>query len=310
MAPTVGFVGLGNMGLPMARRLSDAGHDLVVADVSDRARASAEKDGATVAESPAAVADRADTVLTSLPTPEVVREVVLGQDGLAEGRRVRTWVELSTTGSDAVREISDALRARGVDTVDSPVSGGIHGAAAGTLAVMAAGERATYECVRPVLEVFGNVFYVGATPGLGQTMKLVNNYLSATALAATSEAVVLGLKAGLDAQVMIDVLNAGSGRNSATVDKFPRSVLTRKFAQGFSTELMYKDLQLLSEQASTERLPMWVAESVRQMWMYALARGGPDADFTTIVTHLEELAGVQARGTDADPDTAPDEAQT
>jgi 3-hydroxyisobutyrate dehydrogenase-like beta-hydroxyacid dehydrogenase len=299
MQPTVGFVGLGNMGLPMARRLRDAGHDLVVADVDDEACAHAEADGATVVGSAAAVADRVETVLTSLPTPEVVREVVLGPSGLAQGKQMRTWVELSTTGAGTVREISDALCAQDVSTVDSPVSGGIHGAAAGTLAVMASGDRATYDSVRSVLEVFGNVFYVGASPGQGQTMKLVNNYLSATALAATSEAVVFGLKEGLDAQVMIDVLNAGSGRNSATADKFPRSVLTRKFAQGFSTGLMYKDLHLLSEQASSIQLPMWVAESVRQLWMYALTRGGADADFTSIVTHLEELAGVQARGRDA-----------
>jgi 3-hydroxyisobutyrate dehydrogenase-like beta-hydroxyacid dehydrogenase len=304
MPPTVGFVGLGNMGLPMARRLRDVGHDLVVADASEEARARAEAEGATVVTSPAAVADRVETVLTSLPTPEVVREVVLGSNGLTQGKRMRTWVELSTTGADTVREIGEALSARDVTTVDSPVSGGIHGAAAGTLAVMAAGDRSAYETVLPVLEVFGNVFYVGSTPGLGQTMKLVNNYLSATALAATSEAVVFGLKAGLDAQVMIDVLNAGSGRNSATADKFPRSVLTRTFAQGFSTGLMYKDLHLLSEQASSIQLPMWVAESVRQMWLYALTRGGADADFTSIVTHLEELAGVQARGGDTSPDGA------
>lgn len=299
MKPTVGLVGLGHMGLPMARRLRAAGHGLVVADVSDTARAQAEGEGAAVVASPAEVADRVETVLTSLPTPEVVHDVVLGHHGLAHGKKVRTWVELSTTGAERIREISDALRASGISTLDSPVSGGVHGASAGSLAVMAAGDRTTYESVRPVLEVFGNVFYVGAVPGLGQTMKLVNNYLSATALAATSEAVVFGLKAGLDAQVMIDVLNAGSGRNSATADKFPRSVLTRKFAQGFSTGLMYKDLHLLSEQANNLRMPMWVAESVRQLWMYALTRGGADADFTSIVTHLEELAGVQVRGTDA-----------
>ncbi|MGH8868119.1 MAG: NAD(P)-dependent oxidoreductase [Actinomycetes bacterium] len=296
MQPTVGFVGLGNMGLPMVHRLCEAGYDMVVADVSADARARAEAEGAAVAGSAAEVADRATIVLTSLPTPDSVREVTVGEKGLVHGSRLEVWVETSTTGAETVGELARALSARGISTVDSPVSGGVSGSWAGTLAVMAAGDAAVFGRVKPVLEVLGNVFHVGEQAGHGQTMKLVNNYLSATAMAATSEAVVLGLKAGLDAQVMIDVLNAGTGRNSATVDKFPRSVLTRKFANGFTTGLMYKDLQLFSEQANELRMPMWVAESVRQLWMYVLARGGEDSDFTTIVTHLEEWAGVEARG--------------
>lgn len=300
MKPTLGFVGLGNMGLPMVRRLVAAGYELVGTDVRAAARARAADAGAAVAGSAAEVTDRAEIALTSLPSPDVVREAVLGEAGLAAGTRFGTWIELSTTGADTVAAIGAALAARGVATVDSPVSGGVRGAAAGTLAVMAAGEPAAYEAVKPVLDVLGEVFYVGARPGLGQTMKLANNYLSATAVAATSEAVVFGLKAGLDAQVMIDVFNSGTARNSATADKFPRSVLTRAFAHGFSTGMMNKDLRLLSEQAAGLELPMWIAESVRQLWLYALARGGPDADFTSLVTHLEAWAGVEARGRDAE----------
>jgi 3-hydroxyisobutyrate dehydrogenase-like beta-hydroxyacid dehydrogenase len=299
MQATLGFVGLGNMGLPMVRRLVAAGHDVVVTDVRAEAVARAEEAGAVAAAAAAAVADRAEIAFTSLPAPEIVRDVVLGGAGLAAGARLRTWVELSTTGAETVREIAAELSARGVATVDSPVSGGVRGAVAGTLAVMAAGERAAFEPVEPVLRALGEVFYVGARPGLGQTMKLANNYLSATAMAATSEAVVFGAKAGLDPQVMIDVFNAGTARNTATADKFPRSVLTRTFAHGFSTGMMNKDLRLLSEQAALLGLPMWVAESVRQLWLYALARGGPDADFTALVTHLEEWAGVRAEGPDA-----------
>ncbi|MQA84094.1 MAG: NAD-binding protein [Streptosporangiales bacterium] len=300
MRSTLGFVGVGNMGLPMIHRLIEAGHELIVADVSAEARARAEAEGATVAASPAEVADRTEIVLTSLPSPAVVREVTLGEAGLAKAERLTTWIELSTTGGGTVRAISDALSSRGISTVDSPVSGGIRGAWDGTLAVMAAADPTVFESVKPILDVLGNVFHVGTEPGLGQAMKVANNYLSATAMAATSEAVVFGLKAGLDAQVMIDVFNSGTGRNSATADKFPRSVLTRKFAHGFTTGLMYKDLELLSEQANQLRLPMWVAESVRQLWMYALARGGEDSDFTSLITHLEEWAGVEARGRDED----------
>lgn len=296
MEPTLGFVGLGNMGRPMTRRLIEAGYDLVVTDISAAAREDAAAAGATVVGSAAEVTDRAEIALTSLPNAAVVGEVTLGDEGLVRGERFGTWIELSTTGAETVREIAENLADRGVATIDSPVSGGVRGAAAGTLAVMAAGDATVFERVRPVLDVLGNVFHVGTLPGLGQTMKLANNYLSATALAATSEAVVFGVKAGLDADVMIDVFNSGTARNSATTDKFPRSILTRKFAHGFTTELMYKDLQLLSEQAGDLRLPMWVAESVRQLWMYALARGGPDTDFTSLVTHLEQWADVRVEG--------------
>jgi 3-hydroxyisobutyrate dehydrogenase-like beta-hydroxyacid dehydrogenase len=296
MSFTLGLVGVGNMGQPMARLLIDAGYRLVVTDVNAEARERAREAGAVATDSPAEAADQAEIVLTSLPDASVAREVTLGEAGLVNGSRIKTWVEMSTTGAEAVHEISEKLATRGISTVDAPVSGGVHGAWAGTLAVMAAADRSLFEEVRPVLDVLGNVFHVGVQAGQGQTMKLVNNFLSATAMAASAEGVVFGLKAGLDAQVMIDVINAGSGRNTATTDKFPRDILNRRFRYGFSTGLMYKDLQLLSEQASQLRLPMWVAESVRQLWMYALTRGGPETDFTTLITHLEEWAGVEARG--------------
>lgn len=293
MGPTLGFVGWGNMGRPMGRRLIEAGYELVATDVSADARADAESAGAVVVESAVAVADRTEVVLTSLPAPAVVREVVLGEAGLASGTALRTWVDLSTTGAETVRSVAAELAARDVVTVDSPVSGGVHGAAAGTLAVMVAAERPVFESLQPVLDVLGNVFHVGTEPGMGQSMKLANNYLSATAMAATAEAVVFGLQAGLDAEVMIDVFNSGSGMNTATRDKFPRAILPRTFDYGFTTGLMLKDLQLLSEQAGRQRLPMWVAESVRQLWTYALVNGGADEDFTTLITHLERWAGVR-----------------
>lgn len=298
MKRMLGFVGLGNMGRPISHRLIDAGYDLVVTDVDADACAQAGSHGATAVGSAAEVADRAEVILTSLPNPSVVREVVLGESGLVNGKELATWVDLSTTGAETVRAVSEALSRRGISTVDSPVSGGVHGASAGTLAVMVAADPRVFESVEQVLEIFGDVFYVGTEPGLGQTMKVANNYLSATAMAATSEAVVFGLKAGLDAGVMIDVFNSGSGKNTATLDKFPRSVLPRTFDYGFSTGLMLKDLQLLSEQAGQMQLPMWVAESVRQLWTYALVHGGADVDFTTLVTHLEEWAGVEARRRD------------
>ncbi|MQA11346.1 MAG: NAD-binding protein [Pseudonocardiaceae bacterium] len=292
------------MGFPMSQRLLAAGYQLVGMDASNEVAKRAEASGVAIAESAAEVADRTDIVLTSLPSPPVVREVALGRNGMVDGSRAGVWIELSTTGAEMIREIAAALADRGVETVDSPVSGGVNGASAGTLAVMAATTPHRFDTVKPILEVLGRAFHVGTEPGLGQTMKLANNYLSATAIAATSEAVVFGMKAGLDPSTMIEVMNAGTGRNSATVDKFPRAVLNRRFDFGFTSGLMYKDLRLLSEQADEMGLPMWVAESVRQLWLYTVNRGGADADFTSLITHLERWAGVEARGAQESPDSS------
>src|SRR5690606_12876186 len=171
------------------------------------------------------------------------------------------------------------------------------GAEKGTLAVMVSGDRAVWERVRPILEIIGkNAFFVGEESGQGQTMKLINNLLSATAMAASCEAFAMGVKAGLDPDVMVDVISAGSGRNTAVTDKFPKAVLTRSFDFGFRTELMYKDVKLRLEEAEALGVPMWVAQSVKQWWSYAYARGGKTEDFTALMRYVEEPAGVVVRG--------------
>jgi hypothetical protein len=234
----IGFIGLGNMGFHMARRLLAAGHSVIALDtrkdVLDRMVAL----GASPAGSPKEVADRAETVMASLPTPDIVLQVATGPGGIIEGQRVRRFVDLSTTGSSMARRIFDLLKARAIVQVDAPVSGGVSGAEKGTLAVMASGPRAEVEAVEPALAVIGKVFHIGEQPGAGQTMKLANNFLSATAMAATSEAMVMGVKAGLDPRVMLDVINSGSGRNTATETKFPKNVLPGTFDLGFTNGLM------------------------------------------------------------------------
>jgi 3-hydroxyisobutyrate dehydrogenase-like beta-hydroxyacid dehydrogenase len=161
---------------------------------------------------------------------------------------------------------------------------------------MVSGPATEIELLRPALSVFGKVFVVGDRPGMGQTMKLANNMLSATAMAATSEAVVMGVKAGLDPAVMIEVINAGSGHNTASRDKFPRSVLPRTFDYGFTNGLMYKDLRLCLEEAENLGVPMRVGSMVRDMFEIATREYGADADFTTIVKSVEKPAGVEVRG--------------
>jgi 3-hydroxyisobutyrate dehydrogenase-like beta-hydroxyacid dehydrogenase len=289
----IGFVGLGQMGGPMSRRLLAAGHGLVVYDARGEAVAALVAAGAEAAISPAEVAERAELVLVSLPTPEVVREVALGPAGLVCGGAIRTYVDLSTTGQAAAVEVAEALGERGIVTLDAPVSGGVRGAVAGTLAVMVAGPAAEVERMRPLLEVFGRVFHVGERAGLGQLMKLANNFLSATAIVATAEAIVLGVKGGLDPATMLDVINASTGRTTASEDKFPRQVLSGKYAAGFTTGLLTKDLDLCAAAAEALGVPMPVAREVYAQWRRAVTELGVDADITRIVALVERAAGAK-----------------
>ena len=300
MSEPIGFVGLGQMGGPMSRRLLAAGHRLVVHDARGEAMDALVAEGAEAAGSPAEVAARAEGVLVSLPTPQVVRAVALGPDGLIHGRAIRTYVDLSTTGQAVAVEVAAALAERGIVTLDAPVSGGVRGAVAGTLAVMVAGPAAELQRVRGPLEVFGRVFHVGERPGLGQLMKLANNYLSATAIVATAEAVVLGVKGGLDPVTMLDVINASTGRNTASEDKFPRQVLSGDYAAGFTTGLLTKDLGLCAAAAEALGVPMPVAAEVHARWQRAVAELGADADITTIVKCVERAAGATI-GSKRDP---------
>src|ERR1700738_3158370 len=235
----IGFIGLGKMGLPMARRLIEAKHQLVV---FDQRKEGVEALGAQAASSPKDAADRTETVLASLPSLQASLEVATGAGGVIEGKRVKRFVDLSTVGSHMAVRIHDLLAKRNIVQLDSPVSGGVGGAEKGTLAVMVSGPRADFEALKPALDVIGKVFFIGEKPGSGRAMKLANNLLSATAVVATSEAVVMGGKAGLDPNVMIDVLNDGSGMNTASRDKFPRSILPRTFDFGFATRFMVQDV--------------------------------------------------------------------
>jgi hypothetical protein len=289
----IGFVGLGQMGGPMTKRLQAARYGLVVHDVRAEAMDALMAEGAEPAASPAEVAERAEVVLVSLPTPEAVRAVALGADGLIHGGAIRTYVDLSTTGQAVAVEVAATLGERGIVTLDAPVSGGVRGAVKGTLAVMAAGPASELERVRPLLEAFGRVFHVGERPGLGQLMKLANNFLSATAIVATAEAVVLGVKGGLDPATMLAVINASTGRNTASEDKFPRQVLSGKYAAGFTTGLLTKDLGLCAAAAAALGVPMPVAAEVYGQWQRAVAEIGADADITRIVTLVERAAGAR-----------------
>ena len=292
----IGFIGLGKMGFPMARRLIEAKHQLVVHDARRESVERLVALGAQAAASPKEVADRTETVMASLPSLQISLDVATGRNGVIEGNRVKRLVDLSTTGSQMAIRIHGLLAAKNIVQIDSPVSGGVGGAEKGTLAVMVSGPRSEFALVKPALDVIGKVFFISEKPGAGQTMKLANNYLSATAMLATSEAVVMGVKAGLDPSVMIDVINAGSGLNTASRDKFPKSVLPRTFDYGFATALMVKDVRLCLEEMRGMGLSMEVAEAVGRLWATVIKETGPDSDFTSAIKPIEQAAGVEVRG--------------
>ena len=298
----IGFIGLGKMGFPMARRLIEAGHRLTVFDTLKPAMDRLVALGAKAGASPKDIADEVETVMASLPSLQASLDVATGKGGVIEGKRVKRFIDLSTVGSQMAVRIHDLLAKKNIVQIDSPVSGGVGGAEKGTLAVMVSGPRAEFETVKAALGVIGKVFYIGEKPGSGQTMKLANNFLSATAMVATSEAVVMGVKSGLDPAVMIDVINAGSGMNTASRDKFPRSVLPRTFDFGFATGLMVKDVRLALEEMKQLGLSMEVADAVGRLWETVIRDEGAESDFTAAIKPIEKKAGVivgGAKGTQA-----------
>jgi 3-hydroxyisobutyrate dehydrogenase-like beta-hydroxyacid dehydrogenase len=290
----IGFVGLGAMGTPMVEALLDGGFTVLVTDVRAEAAEALVERGATAASSAAEVADGAETVLVSLPLPEVVRTVA-GEVG--SGGAMRTFVDLSTTGPSTTEAIAAGLQANGIRYLDAPVSGGVAGAAERRLTVMASGDEAVFADVKPLLATFATtILHVGAAPGQGQLAKLLNNLLSATAFAITSEATTLGVRGGLDPATLLDVFNASTGRNTATSDKFPRQVLTRAFASGFRLKLMTKDVELCLAEARALGHAMPVGGLVQQLWTLAAARAEEEADHTEFVRLAEEWAGVEVVG--------------
>lgn len=293
---TLGFLGLGRMGGPMAARLighaAETGAQVLVHDLSPDAVATLVAQGAEAAGSVAALGARCDVVFLSLPTPPIVREAVKGADGILAGGSPRIVCDLSTSGPALAQELHDVLTPRGIASYDAPVSGGIRGAEQGSLAIMAGGPEALWGELEPLLERLGRPFYMGETPGAGQVTKLANNLLSLAAIANTAEAMALGIKAGLDPARMIEVFNAGTGANSATRDKWPRSVLPRTFDFGFTAALSLKDTRLALEEARVMGVPLPTGERLEELLARTLDTYGNDADFTEMARIVEADAGL------------------
>jgi 3-hydroxyisobutyrate dehydrogenase-like beta-hydroxyacid dehydrogenase len=290
----VGFVGLGAMGGRMAARLLGAGHSLIVCDSDPAALTRAREAGATTVGTPREVADAAQVVMVSLPRPAVVQAVALGPDGLAGGSAIEVYVDLSTTGVATAQTVSDGLAAHDVAAVDAPVSGGPAGAEAGRLTLMVSGPDVAVERARPLVQAFaGNVFVVGSEAGQGQAAKVINNLMSACSIAITAEAMVLGVRAGLDPSILLDVIHVSSGANNAASDKFPKQVLTRAFAHGFRLDLMAKDVHLALDEARRRGVPMVLGSTVEELWGLADATGDEGRDCTEIVRMFEAWGGAE-----------------
>ena len=289
----LGFIGIGNMGLPMAGKLLDGGHELTVFDIRQESLAPLLERQARPAGSVREIADRLETVFVSLPDLQSLRAVCLGEDGLVAGSAIKTLINTCTVGVPLVEEISREAQERGITVIDCPISGGPPGARAGTLSVMASGDPTTIDALMPLISLWGPVTNAGAQPGLAQVLNLTNNILSAVAFAATSEAYVMGAKGGVDPEVLTEAINNGSGRNSATLDKFPRAVLTRSFDYGAEMHILMKDIDLAVQQGERLGVPMWVCQAARQIYKHAVFAAGDTPDITTVVKHVERAANFE-----------------
>lgn len=282
------------MGRPMALNLLDAGVDLVVCDTDEARTGVLRQRGAAVAATAKATADETDIVLACLPNLTAAQAVALGDDGVLAGTRARAFVNTGTTGSPYSREVAAALAERGKSFLDAPISGGPPGAEAGTLGIMCSGDRATFDALAPAFAAMaGKAVYLSDQPGAAQTMKLVNNIISFGNLSVALEAMTLGAKAGLDPEQMLEVINASSGRNTATETKIPNHVLPRSFDYGGAMYIIEKDLELWRREAEAYESPMWLGTNIRTLFMQCIAEMGRDADMTTLAQTLERMAGIE-----------------
>jgi 3-hydroxyisobutyrate dehydrogenase-like beta-hydroxyacid dehydrogenase len=291
MKPRIGFVGLGNIGFPMCRRLLESGYEVLAYDANPEAVSRLGDTPAEPADSLKALA-AADVVLLSLPGSDVVEEVVLGEGGLAEGfSSGKVLIDTSSSRPSSTRDLAKKLAESGVEMLDAPVSGGVLRAEEGKLAVMVGGREEVFERCREVLESFGEkIFHVG-DHGAGHLVKSLNNLLSATTLASAAEAVILAEKAGVAPEALLEVINAGNGRSYSTEVKFPKFILDRSFDDGFALGLMVKDLKIALETAAEMGHPMFSGSSISQLWQAAAARGYGLEGHTSIYAFLETLSG-------------------
>ena len=285
----IGYLGVGNMGLPMAGKLLDAGHELRVFDLREDAMRPLLERQARSATSAKDLADACDTVVVSLPTLDAFRAAVTGPEGLLSGAALKTLIKTCTVGKRFLSEIEQACAAAGVTVIDAPISGGPSGARNGTLAVMVSGDPATVTELMPIFRLWGpTVVVAGDQPGAAQIMKLTNNILAAVGLVATSEAMTMAGKAGIPADAMLQILNNGTGRNFGTMLVFPQAVIPGTFDFGATIEILVKDVDLAIEQGEALGVPMWVCQAARLVLKHGAFQGRAQQDLSRVVQIIED----------------------
>ena len=291
----LGFIGIGQMGIHMARNIQAAGHDLVVHDARKDAAESLLETGAECADIPRAVAEACRTVITCLPTPRIVEEVVYGNEGLMAGwKSGDVFVDMSTNSPSVIRRIAEDAETKGVAVLDAPVSGGTPGAERGTLTIMVGGDPAVLDRVRPILEpMAGKIFHLGEV-GCGDVAKLINNLVGLTCNSICAEGFVLGVKAGMDPQVLYDLLCTGTA-NNWSLQQYPRTVFQGDFAPGFKISLAHKDMGLVLELGREHGVPLRVAEAVEADLTHAMEEGLGEGGVDSVIRPLEDAVGVQVR---------------
>lgn len=302
-ANAVGFIGLGAMGGPMVHRLLEQGFTVFVHDLNAEALDAAVHAGAIACDSAFDVSVRADLVFTCLPSLRALEAVFFGNQGVVQGTAVRVVVDLSTTGPEFAREAARRFEESGISLLDAPITGNVVTAGNGKLGIMCSGHADAFRRAEPaMLPLAGSMLlYLGEKTGRAQTLKLLNNLVSASGMAVTCEAFVLGVKAGLDPEAMLDIINSGASSTNASRNKFRRAVLGRTFDYGARMAITAKDISLAVEEAANFGVPTWVSRSVQQLWRYAVAQGGADRDGTALITYLEPWAGVIVEGSADNP---------
>lgn len=285
----VGMIGVGNMGGAMARRMLEMGAKVTVFDRNSDALSAIEQAGASVAVSPRDVADQCPIVIACLPSPETSIDVAVGEQGVVQGKAVEVYIETSTIGRTPIELVAKRLQAQDIGFLDCPVSGGPRRARSGTLALILSGAESHCATAKAALELLGSSFYLGATPGVSQIAKLINNHISAAGRVAVFEGLAMGIKAGIDPKMLNDILNAGTARNDTTKHKVPAAIFSGTFKYGAPLTTGLKDEALMIEEAERCNAALWIAPRILELYREAAAAGYLHEDSMRLFQYVQSL---------------------
>ncbi|BCJ85981.1 NAD(P)-dependent oxidoreductase [Effusibacillus dendaii] len=287
----IGFIGIGQMGTWMSTHLLEAGYEVTVYDTNQEASNALKAKGALVAASVAELGRKNEVVITMLPNSKIVESVVAGPGGLLGAMNAGTMIiDMSSSYVLSTEQLAKQAQAAGVTFIDAPVSGGVKGAKAGTLTIMVGAEEDAYMKALPILQRMGKAIKLVGKTGAGHALKAINNYLSAASMYATTEAMLLAKKLGINLEVALETINQSSGQSFSTHYKFPTFVLPRTFNSGFSLDLLLKDVKMVTAIAKDTKVPILLASIVEQIYEAASITGGKNQDHTEIIKFLEKLS--------------------